>query len=288
MKTTISLLFVLLFVIASVGAQTASKEPVSCCEISPSATKEFAMLASKSSFRKSHVNPKPFTYDSKNGKMVSFKTADGVDAKAFEIKAAKPTNNYVFVIQEWWGLNDYIKQEAEKIQTELGNVNVLALDMYDGKVATTRDSAGKYMKEAKEERLRAIVNGAIAYAGKDAKIATVGWCFGGGWSLQSSLLAGKQAVACVMYYGMPEKDAAKLKDLNAPVLGLFAKKDGWITPAVAAEFEKTMKTLSKPITVKIYDADHAFANPSNPKYDKTASDDAHQLTIAFFKKQLGL
>ena len=92
---------------------------------------------------------------------------------------------------------------------------------------------------------------------------------------------GKQAVGCVMYYGMPEKDVAKLKTLNCDVLGLFAAKEQWISPAVVAQFEKDMATAGKSIKVKSYDADHAFANPSNPIYNKVASEDAYGLAINY-------
>jgi carboxymethylenebutenolidase len=161
---------------------------------------------------------------------------------------------------------------------------VIALDLYDGKVATTQQEAGKYMGEAKEERIRAIIKGALDYVGPKAKIGTIGWCFGGGWSLQTALMAGKQTSACVMYYGMPETDVDKLKAINGPVLGIFAKKDGWINPDKVKEFEANMKKVAKKLTVKMYDADHAFANPSNPKFDKEAAADAHKAALAFLKK----
>jgi carboxymethylenebutenolidase len=256
----------------------------SCC--APTSTAEFAMLAGDEKFRAAHLDPLPFNYESENGKDISFKTADGVDGKGFEIKAAKETNATIFVIHEWWGLNDYIKQEAEKLQKELGNVNVIALDLYDGKLATNQQEAGKYMGEAKEDRIRAIIKGALEYAGPKARVGTIGWCFGGGWSLQMALMAGKQTAACVMYYGMPETDVAKLKTINGPVLGIFAKKDGWINTEKVKEFEANMKKASKKLTVKSYDADHAFANPSNPKFDKEAAADAHKIAVAFLTKHL--
>lgn len=274
------LLVVMLFLPVVAFAQATK----SCCDIS--ATAQFAMLAKDESFRALHLEPEPFTFVSEKGKFITFKTSDGTDGRAFEVKAAKATDKYILMVHEWWGLNDYIQQEAEKLQEELGNVNVLALDLYDGKVATTREDAAKYMTEIKEERGRAIIKGALEYVGTKAKIGTIGWCFGGGWSLQSSLMAGKQGVACVMYYGMPEKDPEKLKTLNAPVLGLFAKKDRGITPEIVQTFETAMKNAKKKITVKMYDAEHAFANPSNPRYDKEATADAHTLTIEFFKKHL--
>ena len=276
----LSLSLITVMLVINANAQTMH----SCCSVS--ATKEFAMLGNDAAFTAAHIEPLPFEYVSERGKMISYKVVGDKDGSAFEIKADKPTDNYLFVFQEFWGLNDYIKQEAEKLQKELGNVNVLALDLYDGKVSANRDTAAKYMGEAKEDRIKGIIKGAVAYAGSKAKIQTIGWCFGGGWSLQASILASKQGVGCVMYYGMPEKDVQKIKSLSAPVLGLFASKDGWITKDKIDQFEKDMKANKKEITVKSFDADHAFANPSNPKYDKASTEAAHKLALAFLKKHL--
>ena len=233
-----------------------------------------------------HESPLPFTLQNKAGKKVTYKTPDGKTATAYEIKAPKATDNYLFVIHEWWGLNDYIMQESERLYREVGNVNVLALDLYDGKVAQNSEEAMKYVKAVDNERAKAIIQGAINYVGKDADIATIGWCFGGGWSLQAGLLAGEQAEAVVMYYGMPERNVERLKQLDAPVLGIFAEQDQSITPEIVRDFEQKMKEAGKEVTIKMYDAVHAFANPSNPKYDKQAAEDAHKLAVAFIKKHL--
>jgi carboxymethylenebutenolidase len=264
-----------------------AQEKMSCCT-KPAAepTTQFAMLGSDKSFQAKHENPLPFTLQNQKGKMVTFKTSDGRTGSAYEIKAPKKTDDYLLVIHEWWGLNDYIKQEAERLGKDLGNVNVLALDMYDGNVASEREKAVEYMQALTPARGRAIVNGAIAYAGKDADIATIGWCFGGGWSLQAAIEAGSKAEAAVMYYGMPERDVEQLKKLKAPVLGIFAQQDNNITPAIVQDFAQKMKQADKEVTIKMYDAVHAFANPSNPKYDKTAAEDAHKLAVAFLKKHL--
>lgn len=117
---------------------------MTCCA-NPKATEAFANFSRDKAFVATHLDPEPFTLSNPVGKEISFKTPDGKTGYGYEIKAEKPTMNYVFVIHEWWGLNDYIKQEAEKIAKSLGNVNVIAIDMYDKKLATTRDSAGKYM-----------------------------------------------------------------------------------------------------------------------------------------------
>lgn len=262
---------------------------LSCCQMESepmaSATENFAMFVDDKSFVNKHEEPLAFRFEG-SGQKVTFKTPDGKEGAGWEIKAKKKTKNYVFVIHEWWGLNDYVKQESENIFNALGNVNIIALDLYDGQVATTREDAGKYMQSVKSERAAAIIKGAMEYVGKKAKIGTVGWCFGGGWSLQASLLLGKQAKACVIYYGMPEKDVEKLKTLQTDVLGIFAAQEQWISPKVVAEFEENMKKAGKKTTIKNFDADHAFANPSNPKYSKQYADEAMAMTISFFKERL--
>jgi len=230
--------------------------------------------------------PLPLTFRSENGQPIKFKAPDGSDAYGWEIKSKTPTNNYLFVIHEWWGLNDHIKQESEKLWGDLGNVNVIALDLYDNKVASTREDAARYMQSVTTDRADAIIRGAINYAGAQARIFTIGWCFGGGWSLQSSILAGKQAAGCVMYYGMPEKNLDKLASLSPDVLGIFANKDQWVNPKVVDEFSANMEKAGKKLIVKRYDADHGFANPSNPIYDKAATEDAYKSTLAFLKARL--
>lgn len=262
-----------------------AQSKMACCA-KPTATKQFAMLAADKKFVMAHANPLKFHFQSTIGKPITYKTADGKDANAYELKAKNPTNNYLLVIHEWWGLNDFVKKESEKLYNDLGNVNVIDLDLYDGKVATTREDAGKFMQSVSEDRAKAIINGALAYVGPKAHIATIGWCFGGGWSLQTSLLAGKQLVGCVMYYGMPEQDINRLKTLNADVLGNFANKDQWINPKVVAKFEENMKAAGKTVYIHGYDADHGFANPSSPIYNSDATKEAYGYTLAFLKPRL--
>ena len=262
-----------------------SQSKMACCA-KPSATQQFAMLASSKEFVMSHKMPLKFHFQSDIGKAITYKTSDGKDADAFEFKAKTPTNNYILIIHEYFGLNDWIKKESEKIYTDLGNVNIIDLDLYDGKVATTREDAGKYMQAVKEDRAQAIINGAIAYVGANAHIATIGWCFGGGWSLQSTLLAGKQAAGCVMYYGMPEQDVNRLKALHCDVLGNFANQDKWINTKVVGKFAEDMKAADKKLYLHQYDADHAFANPSSPAYNNPSAQEAYKYTIAFLKARL--
>jgi carboxymethylenebutenolidase len=258
-------------------------QEMACCKV-PS--NDMRAMADDSEFVATHEAPLPFNYTEQAGKMINFSTPDGKTGLAYEVLSPTPTNNFLIITHEWWGLNDYIKQRADELQKALGNINVIAVDMYDGKVASTPDSATKYMKAATNDRIMNILNGAIAFAGKDARIFSLGWCFGGGYALQVAIAANKQAAGCVMYYGMPETDMAKLKSLHCDVLGLFANMDKWISPLVVKNFQDNMKKADKKLAVKSYNADHAFANPSNPKYDKASAEDANQTAIAFIKARL--
>jgi len=256
-----------------------------CCS-KPGATESFAMLGKESNFQASHLSPKPFVFNSENMQEITLKPSDGLASKAFEFKSKTPSKKYLFVIHEWWGLNDHIKKEAEKYYSNLPGVNVIALDLYDGKIATDAETAGKYMGAADEKRIRNILAAAMDYVGKDAQIATVGWCFGGGWSLQMALAGSNQTKACVIYYGMPENDIEKLKTLNSDVLGIFASKDQWINPGVYNAFKANMVKAGKKVEIKEYEADHAFANPSNPKFDEKNAKDAFERSVKYIIERL--
>ena len=283
MKKVVIAIVLLCVVTAFIPKNPKSKELTICHS---DATLDFAKFASDPKFVASHASPEPFLFKSKaGGKKVIFKTPDGQTASGYEIKAPGNSKKWLLVYQEWWGLNDYIKKESEKLFTDLKDVNVLAIDLYDGKVATDPQIAKEYMQSATPERLGAITKGGIEYVGNGAKIASIGWCFGGGRSLQSALLEGNKAVGCVMFYGMPEKDVEKLKGLKCDVLGLFAEQDTHINAEIVKKFEENMKTAGKKVTIKTYNAAHGFANPSNPKYDKEATMDAYKLTINYLKQK---
>lgn len=246
---------------------------------------DMSAMAADPAFQQLHPAPLPFVYTGA-GEMIKFSTPDGQSANAFFLKAKKPSNKWLLVYQEWWGLNDNIKKEAESYYNDLKDVNVMAVDMYDGKVATEPAEAGKLMQSASETRLESIQKGAIAHAGPKAEFASIGWCFGGMLSLKSALLEGKQAKGCVMYYGRPVQDVDKLKTLNTDVLGIFGSQDKGISPETVKTFEENMQKANKKITVKMYDAGHGFANPSNPVYNKEATADAYKLSLNYLKEKL--
>jgi len=275
-----------LTLLALAGSLTFLQAQKSCC-MKP-ANNEFALLTARQDFRDAHLAPKPFTYVADNGKMISFSTPDGKTGSSFAVKSEKKTKNVVIMVHEWWGLNDYIKREAETFQKELGGADVYAVDLYDGQVASDAQTAGKLMGSMNQERAVTIIKGLIASVGPDVNVATIGWCMGGSWSFQSALLAGDKTKACVMYYGFPEKDVEKMKPLACDILFIQATQDGFIKNEDVETFTKNLQSVGKKITIKQYAADHAFANPSNPKYSKAFADEAHQIALVYLKKGLGL
>jgi len=243
----------------------------------------YQLEAGTPAFAAMHLSPMVVNPENLLGKMMSFDAADGKQANAYFIAAKKKSNKYLIVIQEWWGLNDNIKMESDKYYTDLGDVNVIAVDMYDGKVAATPDSAMKLMRGADMGRMTAIMQGAIKYAGSKASIYSVGWCFGGMWSLQTAILAGPQAKGSVMYYGRPETNMDKLKSIQCDIIGFFGNLDQSPSPAMVNDFEKNMKEAGKNLSVNRYEAGHGFANPSNPSYNAAAKEDSYAKAIAFLK-----
>ena len=256
----------------------------SCCQAS--SVKAFADLASDRTFVMAHEEPLPFVVQDPKGRSVTFPASDGVDGRGYYIQGSPKSKKWIFVFQEWWGLNEYIKNQSDLLHKEFPDYHILALDLYDGKVASTREEAGALMQGADPARIERIIAAASTFSGKKSKIATIGWCFGGAWSNKAAVILGKKAKACVMYYGMPVKDEAQLRSIKAPVLGIFADKDGWITPKVVEEFSKNMKKLGKSIETHGYDADHAFANPSNPRFHKEYAADAWGKAVSFIRKNL--
>jgi carboxymethylenebutenolidase len=260
----------------------------SCGETQPKekdATEKFAENANDQDFQDKHETPAQLDFSPK-GINLEIPTLDGKMANAYLLTAKEESKNYLFVIHEWWGLNDHIKKEAERLRDALPNTTVMALDLYDGKVATDPKQAGEFMNAVSTERATTIIEGAMASVGKDAKVATIGWCFGGGWSLKTSIMLGKQGAGCVIYYGMPVENAKDLVPLEADVLGIFAEKDGWITPEVVNKFDALTKATGKNFTFKQFEANHAFANPSSPRYEEAAAQEANTMALDFLKKRL--
>jgi len=196
----------------------------------------------------------------------------------------------LIVIHEWWGLNDWVKEQASKLADQ-GYVT-LAVDLYRGKVAASPEEAHEIMRGVPEDRAKRDLTAAFDFLQsqsnvKKTKIGAIGWCMGGGYALDVALQEPTLA-ADVINYGHLATDPAALKNVNAPILGLFGGQDRGISPDDVHKFEQQMKSLGKKIDVTIYsDAGHAFENPNNKEgYREKDAADAWSKTVAFLDQTL--
>lgn len=218
---------------------------------------------------------------------VALKTTSGRDVQGVLGLPDRAKAPAVLLIHEWWGLNDQIKAMAAELARD-GFV-ALACDLYDGKVTADREEAGRLMKlvdpAAAAETLVAWADWLAAHPRGTGKVASVGWCFGGGWALRAALA--RPLDACVVYYGKVDVPAGQLANLRGPVLGHFATRDQWIDKPMVDTFAAAMAAAGKPASIHWYEADHAFANPSGGRYDQDDARLAWGRTLAFLREQLG-
>jgi carboxymethylenebutenolidase len=205
--------------------------------------------------------------------------------------AAEPLPG-IIVIHEWWGLNDNIKAMTRRLAGE-GYV-ALAVDLYGGETAQTPDAAQALMTAllAEPDAARRNLSQAYDYLEKYAlapRIASIGWCLGGGWSLQTALLYPDALDAMVMYYGQVLTDRERLASLNVPILGFFGGEDASIPVRDVQAFRGTLMDLGKNAEVLIVPrVDHAFANPSGGNYNEQAANESWETTLKFLERHLKL
>lgn len=222
---------------------------------------------------------------------VTYAGIEGVDVKGYLARpAAGEPRAGILVIHEWWGLNDNVKSMARQLAGE-GYV-ALAVDLYEGKVAETREDAGRLARGSRDNPGRGQQNMQQAWQflkeGQGLeKVGVIGWRFGGGWSLQTALMIGDGIDGAVIYYGRVVTDRDALEPLASPILGIFGSEDEGIPVATVREFQTTLDLLGKPASIHIYQgADHAFANPSGTRYNEDAAKDAWSKTLTFFGQTL--
>ena len=193
----------------------------------------------------------------------------------------------VIMIHEFWGLNDNIKEMAEKLASH-GYV-VFAVDLYDGQVGTTVDEARQLRSSFEQSQWTENMNTAVSYLEENyspPSLGSIGWCFGGGQSLNLAL-NNSDMNATVIYYGQLVTDTDELSKINWPVLGVFAELDSGIPPEKVNQFESALNEIGIENDIIIYSGvNHAFANPSGDRHAPSESKDAWQKTLSFFKKNL--
>jgi carboxymethylenebutenolidase len=223
-------------------------------------------------------------------KPVSYKSGDETVQGILYTPAGKGPFPALIVIHEYWGLNDWVKDQASKLSDQ-GYV-ALAIDLYRGKVATAPELAHELMRGVPEDRAKRDLHAAFEFLAaqpnvKKDRIGSIGWCMGGGYSLDVALQEPALA-ADVINYGHLATDLDALKKINAPILGLFGAQDQGIPPADVRKFGQTLDQMGKKIDIKIYDgAGHAFENPNNKQgYRAADAADAWQRTVEFLAENL--
>jgi carboxymethylenebutenolidase len=200
----------------------------------------------------------------------------------------------VIMIHEWWGLNEYIKNQADILAKE-GYV-VLAVDLYQGEIATTSDRSRELSSSVRNNPASAIDNlkSAVNYVKSleivdDSKVASLGWCFGGDWSLQLAVNSSSEnpLAATIVYYGRPVIDNASISSIDWPILGIFGDQDQAISVESVKQFASALNASGITNEIYLYEGvGHAFANPSGDNYAPKETADAWQKTIGFLGKYL--
>ncbi len=225
-----------------------------------------------------------------DAKSVSYKSGDETVQAILYTPVGKGPFPAIIVIHEYRGLNDWVKEQASKLADQ--GYEALAIDLYRGKVATTPDMAHEIMRGVPEDRAKRDLHAAFEFLQaqpnvKKSRIGAIGWCMGGGYSLDVALQEPALA-ADVINYGHLATDPSALEKINAPILGLFGGQDQGITPDDVHKFEAAMKKMGKKIDIKIYDdAGHAFENPNNKTgYRAGDAADAWKRTLDFLATNL--
>jgi carboxymethylenebutenolidase len=216
---------------------------------------------------------------------LSFDTAGGATTAYVALPEA-PTEKAVIVIQEWWGLNDHIKDITGRYADE--GFIAIAPDLYRGKLATNSEDAGKMMQALKvEDGLDTIRNAVEAARAKYdlSHFGITGFCMGGTFALRAACELEGFSAAAPFYGDVPEDEV--LRKLKTPTIFVSGTKDGWINPEKVATLEDAAERYELPIHSVKYEADHAFFNNTRPEvYDETAARDAWALVIGFFNDKL--
>ncbi len=198
----------------------------------------------------------------------------------------------IMVIHEWWGLNDNVRAMADRLAGE-GYI-VLAVDLFGGATTAKPEQARQQMLRVVENSRAANENIRQAYEFVNStagapRIGSLGWSFGGGWSLNAAMLLPEELDATVIYYGQVTDDEEKLRPIGSPILGLFGAQDKGITVESVRNFEAALERLRKNYDIHVYPgADHAFANPTETAYNAVAAEDAWQKTIEFLNLHLAI
>lgn len=220
-----------------------------------------------------------------NSETLSFETSNG-STSAYVVMPESPNQKAVVVIQEWWGLNDHIKDIAGRFASE--GFIAIAPDLYRGKIASNSQEAGKMMHDLKmDDGMDTIQNSVDAARSKYGltHFGVTGFCMGGTFALRAACELEGFSAAAAFYGDIPPEDV--LKNLKTPTVFVAGTKDAWINAEKVGSLEEATENYELPVHIVKYEADHAFFNDTRPEvYDETAARDAWALVVGFFSDKL--
>lgn len=226
----------------------------------------------------------------KRGTTVQFASTPGQGQGYLAVPGAAGKHPAIIVIQEWWGLNDWIRDQADRFARQ-GYV-ALAPDLYRGKSTADASEAHELMRGLPQDRAMADLKGAFDYLAQrndvDAsRIGVIGWCMGGGHALQLAIAEPRIAAAAINY-GHLVTDPNTIDSIHPAILGNFGEADRGIPAEDVRAFDAALKKSGKASDIKIYPgAGHAFMNPNNKGgYVKSAAKDAWARIDSFFQRTL--
>jgi len=194
----------------------------------------------------------------------------------------------VILIQEWWGINDHIRDLAGRYANE-GYICV-APDLYRGKLAKDSTEAASLMQALPIEDGLETIRTAIVETKRThdvQKFGITGYCMGGTFALRAACEISELAAAAPFYGDIPGEDV--LKKLQVPTLFIAGKRDAWINPQKVNGLKEASRKYDLPVEVVTYDADHAFFNDTRSEvYDADAASDAWRRVLDLFRKQLAM
>ena len=223
------------------------------------------------------------------GREIEF-ASDGDRVKGYLAAPASGRGPGVLVIQEWWGLVEHIRDVCDRFARE-GFV-ALAPDLYRGETASDPDRAGRLMMGLEIPRAARDLDAAVKTlldqpAVDGPRMGAVGFCMGGQLALFAAT-RNPRIGAVVDFYGVHPNVKLDLAGLRAPVLGIFAERDGFVTPAVARKLAADLEAAGKSVRCEIYPGvDHAFMNDSRPDvYAAAAAARGWSQALAFLRAEL--
>ena len=217
---------------------------------------------------------------------LNFVTANGASTAYVALPETSENTRAVILIHEWWGLNDHVKDIANRYADE-GFV-AIAPDLYRGRVATNPEDASKMMHALAIDDGLNTIESAMNKARENYGISHFGisgYCMGGIFALQAACELEGISASAPFYGDIPEEEV--LANLKSPVVFVSGTRDGWITPEKVAQLEEAASKYELPVDSVKYDADHAFFNDTRPEvYNETAAKDAWAKVIGFFNDNL--